>query len=78
MTQESGVDGNRNFGTLQSKDVIAAELENSANGNPTNPANGCGEVVDNRPQPPPSQQFSEMAGQVGIDVKDHQKCDLRS
>ena len=54
-----GADGNRNFGTLQSKDVIAAELDNSADGN---------EVVDNRPQPPPSQQFSEMAGQVGKEI----------
>ena len=61
------VDGNRNFGTLQSKDVIAAELDNSAD-----PAGGgCGngnEAVDNRPQPPPSQQFSEMAGQVGKEI----------
>ena len=61
------VDGNRNFGTLQSKDVIAAELDNSAD-----PASGCGgngnEAVDNRPQPPPSQQFSEMAGQVGKEI----------
>ena len=59
LVTEMNADGNRNFGTLQSKDVIAAELDNSADGN---------EVVDNRPQPPPSQQFSEMAGQVGKEI----------
>ena len=63
LVTEMNADGNRNFGTLQSKDVIAAELDNSADS-----AGGGNEVVDNRPQPPPSQQFSQMAGQVGKEI----------
>ena len=52
-------DSNRNFGTLQSKDVIASELDVSAK------PEGA---LDNRPNPPPSRQFTEMAGQVGKEI----------
>ena len=63
-----GGDGNRNFGTLQSKEIIAAELDNSAESAGGGGGANGNEVVDNRPQPPPSRQFSEMAGQVGKEI----------
>lgn len=55
----SQADGNRNFGTLQSREIVAADLDS---------AGGVQERLDNRPNPPPSQQFTEMAGQVGKEI----------